>query len=119
ETGEVKRGMFVIGWSRQASDGLVGKAKQDGERGVQAVNRYLEKMIPGSAENLDEKLDQLRSTLESRGVRTVDNSDVQQIEEIERKEAAERELEFYKFASNEEMFEHLVQDKVQSGVAAD
>lgn len=119
ETGEVKRGMFVIGWSRQASDGLVGKAKQDGERGVQVVNRYLEKMIPGSAENLEEKLDQLCSILESRGVRTVDYSDVQQIEEIERKEGAERGLEFYKFASNEEMFAHLIQDKVQSGVAAD
>ena len=30
---------FVIGWSRQASDGLVGKAKQDGERGVAVVQR--------------------------------------------------------------------------------
>src|SRR4030095_13686136 len=43
ETGKVCAGLFVIGWSRQASDGVVGRAKQDGERGMAVVNRYLEK----------------------------------------------------------------------------
>ncbi|MGH9939062.1 MAG: FAD-dependent oxidoreductase, partial [Blastocatellia bacterium] len=40
ETGRVCEGLFVIGWSRQASDGVVGRAKQDGERGMAVVNRY-------------------------------------------------------------------------------
>lgn len=104
QSGEVKRGMFVIGWSRQASDGLVGKARQDGERGVQVVNRYLAKMKPGSAAGLEEKLARLRATLQARGVRTVDYKDVQWLEESERKEAEQRGLEFFKFAANEEMF---------------
>jgi hypothetical protein len=34
-------GLFVIGWSRSASDGVVGQAKLDGERGMAVVNRYL------------------------------------------------------------------------------
>jgi ferredoxin/flavodoxin---NADP+ reductase len=106
-TGEVKQGMFVIGWSRQASDGLVGKARQDGERGMQVVNRYLARMTPGSAAGLEEKLAALRATLAERGVRTVDYKDVQRLEEVERKEAEQRGLEFFKFAANEEMFARL------------
>lgn len=99
--------VFVIGWSRQASDGLVGKARQDGERGVQVVNRYLEKMTSDAAEDTVEKLTQLRAELQARGVRTADYADVQKLEEIERQEAAQRGSEFYKFASNEEMFAQI------------
>jgi len=65
ETGKVCPGLFVIGWSRQASDGVVGRAKQDGERGMAVVNRYLEKTASGSAENLNEKIVALREFLQS------------------------------------------------------
>src|SRR4029434_1624517 len=34
-------GIFVAGWSRNASVGLVGVAKQDAERGMKVVNQYL------------------------------------------------------------------------------
>lgn len=101
---EIRRGHFVIGWSRQASDGLVGKARQDGERGVQVVNRYLEAMPSGSAENPGAKLSALQALLSQRGIRTVNYQDVQQLEESERHEAQRRGMEFFKFASNEEMF---------------
>jgi ferredoxin--NADP+ reductase len=94
---------FVIGWSRQASDGLVGKAKQDGERGVAVINRYLEKAAPGSAENAEGKLSALRQLLAERGVRTVNFADVQKLESVEKQEAASRGLEFYKFSANDEM----------------
>src|SRR5581483_10114176 len=73
QTGEVVTGAFVIGWSRLASDGLVGKARQDGQRGV----------------------------------RTVNYADVQRLERIEQQEAQQRGLEYFRFASNEEMFTHL------------
>jgi len=38
---KVLENTYVIGWSRKASEGLVGKAKQDAEIGVEAVLRAL------------------------------------------------------------------------------
>lgn len=104
-TGQVCEGLFVIGWSRKASDGLVGKAKLDGERGIAAVNRYLEKMPPGSAEGLPEKLNNLTRTLESRSVRYVDFTDVQKLESVEKAESQRRGVEFFKYVTDNEMLE--------------
>jgi ferredoxin/flavodoxin---NADP+ reductase len=101
----VCHGLFVIGWSRKASDGLVGKAKQDGERGIVAVNHYLEKVEPGSANGVAEKLDALRQTLQSRGVRFIDYSDIQKLESIEREESEKRGVEFFKYTTDDEMLE--------------
>jgi ferredoxin--NADP+ reductase len=103
ETGKVCEGLFVIGWSRQASDGVVGRAKQDGERGMAVVNRYLEKVPSGSAESLDEKLAALRHFLQSRGVRSVDYSDVQKLEAVEKRESQSRGVEFFKYFTDDEM----------------
>jgi ferredoxin/flavodoxin---NADP+ reductase len=103
QTGQTLTGTFVIGWSRQASDGLVGKAKQDGERGIAVVNRYLETQTPGSAANLADRLNALEQLLASRGVRTVNYSDVQKLESIEKQEAERHGLEFFKHIANEEM----------------
>ncbi|MBO0723405.1 MAG: FAD-dependent oxidoreductase [Blastocatellia bacterium] len=103
QQGMICDGVFVIGWSRKASDGLVGKAKLDGERGIAVVNRYLEKVAPGSAELLDEKLNNLSQTLQSRGVRYVDYSDVKKLESIEKEESQQRSVEFFKYATDEEM----------------
>lgn len=103
ETCKVCRGVFVIGWSRQASDGVVGRAKLDGERGMAVVNRYLEKVAPGSAENLNEKITALREFLQSRGVRLVDASDVRKLEVVEKLESQSRGVEFFKYFTDEEM----------------
>jgi ferredoxin--NADP+ reductase len=103
ETGKVCEGLFVIGWSRQASDGVVGRAKQDGERGMAVVNRYLERVAPGSAEGLDEKIAALRETLQSRGVECVDYTGVQKLEAVERQQSQERGVEFFKYFTDDEM----------------
>ncbi len=103
ETGKVCEGLFVIGWSRQASDGVVGRAKQDGERGMAVVNRYLEKLPPGSSENLNDKLAALHQFLQSRGVRCVDYSGVQKLETVEKRESQSRGVEFFKYFTDDEM----------------
>ncbi|HEX4945263.1 MAG TPA: FAD-dependent oxidoreductase [Blastocatellia bacterium] len=107
EAGQVMPDTFVIGWSRQASDGLVGKARQDGERGVAVVNRYLETAPGGSAENAADKLAKLTEALQTRGVRTVTYADVQHLEAIEKEIADQRGIEYFRFATNEEMFARL------------
>lgn len=96
-------GLFVIGWSRQASDGVVGRAKQDGERGMAAVNRYLEGIVPGAADNWPEKLARLRHTLTERGVRAVDYQDVQWLENVEQSESRARGVEFFKYHTDAQM----------------
>ncbi len=106
--GAVILGTFVMGWSRQASDGLVGKARQDGERGVAVVNRYLETAAHGSAKDTAAKLAELTETLQTRGVRTVTYADVQRLEAMEKEIAEQRGLEYFRFATNEEMFAQLV-----------
>jgi len=103
ETGKVCSGLFVIGWARQASDGVVGRAKQDGERGMAVVNRYLEKITPGSAEGLSQKIAALAEFLQSRGVRLVDYSDVQKLETVEKQESQSRGVEFFKYFTDDEM----------------
>ena len=104
---EVVNGAFVIGWSRQASDGLVGKARQDGERGVAVVNRYLENLAPSANKGAVEKLARLIATFQVRGVQTVDYQAIQKLEEIEKEIAAERGSEYFRFATDEEMFARL------------
>lgn len=103
EAGQVCDGLFVIGWSRSASDGVVGKAKQDGERGMAVVNRYLQKADPGSAEGVEEKLAKFKQLLADRGVEVIEYSDVQKLEAAERQIAQDRGLEFFKYFTDEEM----------------
>lgn len=103
QCGEVCSGLFVIGWSRQASDGVVGRAKQDGERGMAVVNRFLQKCEPGSAEGWEARLAQFRQLLAERGVRTIDYSDVQTLESVERDESQKRGVEFFKYMTDEDM----------------
>lgn len=108
-TGQVCEGLFVIGWSRQASDGVVGKAKQDGERGMAVVNRYLQRLEPGSAKNCEEKLVKFQQLLEERGAVLVNYSDVQKLEVIEREESTRRGVEFFKYQTDEEMLRAIHQ----------
>ncbi len=105
--GKVCEGLFVIGWSRKASDGLVGKAKQDGERGIVVVNHYLEKVAPGSTDGMAEKLAAFRNTLQSRDARFVEYDDIQKLESIEKDESQRRGVEFFKFTSDAEMIEAI------------
>jgi len=102
-TGKVCDGLFVIGWSRQASDGVVGKAKQDGERGMAVVNRYLAKAETNTATDWEDRLAKFRQLLTGRGVRTIDYADVQKLESVERDESQKLGVEFFKYKTDEDM----------------
>ncbi len=91
-------GIFVGGWSRQASHGLVGYARKDGTNAARAVWQYLQTKSPSaaSAEAVSARLLAL-----SKPVITKD--DIKRLEAAEAAEAQKRGLEEFKFASNEEM----------------
>lgn len=98
-------GVFVAGWSREASSGLVGVARKDGENGAHAVLQYLNTLKPSAdAEAVMEKFEKRLRHLKKP---IVTKEDWQLLESIEQAEAARQELEEFKYADNEEMLEAI------------
>lgn len=95
-------GVFLAGWARLASTGLVGIARKDGERGARAVLEYLQTLPPYEASDL-----QLSARLQKLGKPVITFVEIQHLMQIERAEAQARGSEDFKFATNEEMFEAL------------
>lgn len=102
-TSQVIPDIFVAGWSRQASTGLVGYARKDGTNGAKAVIQYMQslgtKMVDPSL--LQNKLHTLSKPIVSR-------SDVRKLAEIEAEEAKKRNMEHFKYSTNEEMLEKIM-----------
>lgn len=94
-------GVFVAGWSREASSGLVGVARKDGENGAKAVLQYLEAQ-PAVA-NPDQRIDQLDDFLRATGKPVVRKADLVKLATAEQEEAQRLGLEEFKLKSNEEM----------------
>lgn len=101
EASEPVDGVFVAGWSREASSGLVGVARKDGENGAKALLQYLRASSPVAAPaTIVEDLMQL---LLRSGKHLVTKEDIACLETYEVKEAERLGLEEYKLKSNEEM----------------
>jgi len=100
-------GVFVVGWARKASDGLVGKARLDANSGCDEVLAWLDGEFaksPVSIEDDDVSV-RVRALLTSRGAVVVDYSDIEVLEAHEKKVAEQKGLPEYKFPSSAEMLE--------------
>ncbi len=95
-------GVFVGGWSRKASEGLVGYARKDGTNAAHVVWQYLQTKQHGhlNAEAVSAKLRELNKPI-------VTKADLKRLEAVEAEEAQKRGLAEFKFASNEEMLEAM------------
>jgi ferredoxin/flavodoxin---NADP+ reductase len=100
--------VFVAGWSREASSGLVGVARKDGECGAQAVLAYLENQP--ALKNPDRPLEQLHARLAKLDKTVVDKEAWQRLEAAERAEAGRLGLEEFKFKTNQEMLEAILKE---------
>lgn len=94
--------VFVAGWSREASSGLVGVARKDGENGAQAVMQYLQttpllKDVNAVIGELEEQLARLNKPI-------VRKPNLWQLEQAEHAEATRLGVESFKFSSNKQMF---------------
>lgn len=105
ETETPIEGVFVAGWSREASNGLVGVARKDGIKGAQATSKYLEN-VPAQSDP-SKIIAELKQVLEQREEPFVTKDDVIRLEEIEKAEAEKRGLETYKMKTNQEMLDSL------------
>ena len=94
--------IFVAGWSRKASDGLVGYARKDGINGAKAVLSYLEGLPKISSVDgaVDEKLASL-----SKPVITSDAA--LHLYQIEQEEAEKHGVDEFKFDDNDVMLKAL------------
>ncbi len=91
--------VFVAGWSRKASTGLVGLARKDGTNGARVVLQYLQPqpiLDPEIILMLDKRIHNLPKPV-------VTWHELQQLQAAEQARAAELRLESFKFKSNEEM----------------
>ncbi len=91
-------GVFVGGWSRKASEGLVGYARRDGTNAARAVWEYLQTKQPTNAsmDDVTEKMRELNKPI-------IMKDDIKRLEAVEAEEAQKRGLLEFKFSSNEEM----------------
>jgi len=104
-TSQPVEGVFLAGWAREASSGLVGTAKKDGEKGAQAMLQYLA-TLPAE-DNPDRAIEALQTYLVSLPGPVVQKEDYMRLAEIESQKADEMGIDLYKFNSNEEMFEAM------------
>lgn len=95
-------GLFMAGWARKASTGLVGVARKDGTQGASAVLQYL-----GGKNGHSLPLNDILEKLSKVTKVAVTNQDLLKLEEVEIEEATRRNLPEYKFASNTEMFQAI------------
>jgi ferredoxin--NADP+ reductase len=95
--------VFLAGWSREASSGLVGVARKDGENGARAVLEYLHTLPtlldPGSV------IEAFRTRLDKLNKPIIQKPDLQKLAEAQAVAAEKAGLPAYKFATNDEMLE--------------
>src|SRR5215468_3933634 len=90
---------YVVGWSRKASDGLVGKAKQDAELGVATVLQDLLALPAPAAAEVAERRQAVRRLVEEHCTYPITKDEAALLEEAERQIAAQTQVEEYKFDS--------------------
>ena len=90
--------VFVGGWSRKASSGLVGIARKDGTNASKAVWQYLQTKQPVEANT-----EALSARLKSLGKPLVLKEHVKKLEENELAQAKQLGLEVFRYSHNDEM----------------
>jgi ferredoxin--NADP+ reductase len=106
-TGSVVEGMFVVGWARKPSEGLVGIARHDGETGAAHVIRYLET----TTERRTASIEHVVEFLERRGIDAVTKEDLACLLAAEQLEAGLRKTAAYKFSDDAAMLEAIAKNK--------
>lgn len=94
--------VFIGGWARKASEGLVGYARKDGTNASKAVWKYLQTLQPANP-----NLEAVAAKMKSLKKPIVTKADIQKLEAVEAAEAQKRGLEEFKFATNDEMLQAM------------
>jgi ferredoxin--NADP+ reductase len=101
-TGQIMEGVFLAGWARKASEGLVGVAKRDGDWCAEVVTRYLATKPAALPANV--VLERLHGLLKERKSRPVDVKGLRALEAAEKAHMGATDcIGEFKFVTNQEM----------------
>jgi ferredoxin--NADP+ reductase len=94
--------VFVGGWSRKASSGLVGIARKDGTNAAKVVWQYLQ-----TKQQVEVNVDAVSAKLKSLGKPVVLKEDIKKLEAVEAAETQKRGVEEFRFDNNDEMLQAM------------
>lgn len=109
-SGKVIEGTYVVGWARKASDGLVGVAKFDAEKGAEHILRYLDGVTDGATPGIDE----FAGKLARAGLEFVSKKDLEYLGQAEAARAAAMGLVSFKFATDSEMLNAIASQRIKA-----
>jgi ferredoxin--NADP+ reductase len=95
------KAVFLAGWARQASTGLVGVARKDGENAAKAVLQYLDTQSP--LQNPEKTYTTFTDWVQTNLQQIVTKDDLVRLQTAEQAELQARGVEDFKFATNEDM----------------
>jgi ferredoxin/flavodoxin---NADP+ reductase len=104
-------GVFLAGWARKASEGLVGIAKRDGDWCAEVVSRYLSTKSSESHSDAKVVLDKLAAVLTTHKSHPVDVEGLRILESQERSHWGEDCIGEFKYTSTQEMLELIERGK--------
>lgn len=110
-TGKIVEGVFLAGWARKASEGLVGIAKRDGDWCAEVVSRYISTKTPDSHSDAKVVLDKLTAILRARKSHPIDLQGLRILESSEKSHRSEDCIGEFKYASNKEMIQLIERGK--------
>ncbi len=103
DQGQPLADVFVVGWARRASDGVVGRARLDAETGIKHILKILGSRRTRSPAESERPVTAILLELGKAGARPVTYDEVLRIEAAERERARREGVEEFKFASDDEM----------------
>ncbi len=107
-TGRIVEGVFLAGWARKASEGLVGVAKRDGEWCAEVVTRFLGAKPPPPRNAAGEALKKIRQILSAHGTKAVDMKGLRALEAAEKDHQKPGEcIGEFKFTTNTDMLARI------------
>jgi len=111
-TGKDLEGVYVGGWARRASEGLVGIARHDGEVAAAEVLKFVEKAPERVA---SAQVSDIQRYLERKGLQPVNKADLELLDAAAEREAKARGLGFFKYSDNETMRKVICEEKAKKG----
>lgn len=111
--GKVVEGVFLTGWARKASEGLVGIAKRDGEWCAEVMTRYLATQSQPPNKAIDGVLSKLQAILRERKSRPVDLAGLKALDAVEKTHTGSPDaIGEFKFAANADMLAHIERSRL-------
>ena len=110
QTGAVTEGIYVVGWARKASEGLVGIARHDAEVGAGHVLKYLE-AVPDKASATQEEIFR---RLKRKVLQVVTKEDLNFLAKAEEAQSKALGLTYFKFADDTAMLEAIEEEKLKA-----